>query len=52
VDVLTTQLLRAPFEFPRVEISVLRDDIGDYTIEDFRVLNYQRYDGLKMRMRK
>lgn len=52
VDVLKTQLLRQPFVFPRVEISVLRDDINDYTFEDFRVLNYQSYDALKMKMRK
>ena len=52
VDILTTQLLRQPFPFPRVEISVLRDDINDYTFEDFRVLNYQSYEGLKMKMRK
>ena len=52
IDVMKTQLLRRPFEFPRVEISVLRDDINDYTFSDFRVLNYQSYDSLKMTMRK
>ena len=52
VEVLKTQLLRRPFSFPLVEISVLRDDINDYTFEDFRVLNYQSYDSLKMKMRK
>lgn len=52
VEVLTTQLLRSPFVFPRIEISVLRDDINDYKFEDFRVLNYQSYDALKMEMRK
>ena len=52
VDILTTQLLRQPFPFPRVEISVLRDDINDYTFEDFRVLNYKSCDSLKMKMRK
>jgi thymidylate synthase len=52
VDILTTQLLRQPFPFPRGEISVLRDDINDYTFEDFRVLNYKSCDSLKMKMRK
>lgn len=52
VDTLQTQLMRRPMAFPRVEISVLRDDINDYTIEDFRVLNYQSYDPIKMKMRK
>lgn len=52
VETLQTQLMRRPMAFPRVEISVLRDDINDYTFEDFRVLNYQSYDPIKMKMRK
>jgi thymidylate synthase len=52
VETLKTQLMRRPMAFPRVEISVLRDDINDYTFEDFRVLNYESYDSLKMKMRK
>jgi thymidylate synthase len=30
----------------------LRDNINDYVFEDFRVLNYQSYDAIKMKMRK
>lgn len=52
LTVLKTQLLRQPLPFPRVEISVLRDDINDYTVDDFRVLNYQSYDAIPMKMRK
>jgi thymidylate synthase len=52
VETLKTQLMRRPMDLPRVEISVLRDDINDYTFEDFRVLNYQSYESLKMKMRK
>jgi thymidylate synthase len=52
VEVLKTQLMRNPFAFPRVEISVLRDNIDDYTIDDFRVLKYESYDTIRMKMRK
>jgi thymidylate synthase len=52
IDALKPQLLRKPFSFPRVEIGVLRDNINDYIFEDFRVLNYQSYDAIKMKMRK
>jgi len=52
MDVMKTQLLRRPHAFPRVEISVLRDDINDYIFSDFCVLNYESYDALKMKMRK
>ena len=52
IAVLKAQLLRRPMDFPRCEIAVLRDNIDDYTFEDFRVLNYKSYDALKMKMRK
>jgi thymidylate synthase len=52
IEPLRGQLLRQPLPFPRIEISVLRDNINDYTFNDFRVLNYQSCDGIKMKMRK
>ncbi len=52
IAVLKAQLLRRPMDFPRCEIAVLRDNIDDYTFEDFRVLNYKSYEALKMKMRK
>jgi len=52
VEALKPQLLRRPFPFPRVEITVLRDNIDDYRFEDFKILNYQSYDSISMKMRK
>jgi thymidylate synthase len=52
VEALKPQLLRRPFPFARVEISVLREDINDYTFNDFKLLNYQSYDPIPMKMRK
>ena len=52
VEALRPQLLRRPFPFPRVEITVLRDNIDDYRFDDFKVLNYQSYDPISMKMRK
>jgi thymidylate synthase len=52
VEALKPQLLRRPFPFPRVEITVLRDNIDDYRFEDFKILNYQCYDSIPMKMRK
>jgi len=52
VEALRPQLLRRPFPFPRVEITVLRDNIDDYRFDDFKVLNYQCYDPISMKMRK
>jgi thymidylate synthase len=52
VESLKPQLLRRPFSFPRVEISVLRENINDYTFNDFKVLDYQSHDPIPMKMRK
>ena len=52
IEALKPQLLRRPLSFPRVEISVLRENINDYTINDFKLLNYQSYDAIPMKMRK
>ena len=52
INALKPQLLRRPFPFPRVEISVLRENINDYKFDDFKILNYQSYDPIQMKMRK
>jgi len=52
IDTLKLQLLRRPFPFPRVEISVLRENINDYKFDDFKILKYQSYDSIPMKMRK
>ena len=52
IEALKPQLLRTPNAFPRAEISVLRENIDDYTIDDFKVLNYQCFDTIPMKMRK
>lgn len=52
VEALKPQLLRRPLPFPRVEISVLRDDINSYTVDDFKIVGYQSYDPISMKMRK
>lgn len=52
IEALKPQLLRRPFPFPRVEISVLRENIDDYVINDFKISDYQSYDPIAMKMRK
>ena len=52
IEALKPQLLRPPFPFPRLEISVLRENINDYVITDFKISEYQSYNPISMKMRK
>lgn len=52
IEALKPQLLRPPFPFPRIEISVLRENINDYVITDFKISEYQSYNPISMKMRK
>jgi len=44
------QLQRKPFQFPNVSISQVRDNINDYTVEDFQISNYISHNIIKMEM--
>lgn len=44
------QIERKPFEFPTIEIAVKRENINDYTLEDFKLSNYQHHSAIKMDM--
>lgn len=52
VNVLKQQLLLTPYEFPRLEIQALKDDINMYELSDFKLLDYKSHPQLKMQMRK
>lgn len=52
VNVLKQQLLLTPYEFPRLEIQALKDDINMYELYDFKLLDYKSHPQLKMQMRK
>jgi thymidylate synthase len=46
-----TQLERTPYEFPTLEILHTRDNINDYTLDDFKINNYQSHEQIKGAMR-
>ncbi len=50
VDAVKMQLQRTPYPFPTVFIKQARDDINDYTLDDFVVNNYVSHDIIKMQM--
>ena len=50
VEGIKTQLQRTPFSFPTVSIKQVRDDINDYTVDDFVVENYKHHEQIKFKM--
>ncbi len=50
VEPMKEQLKRQPFKFPTVSIKQVRENINDYTVEDFEVHNYQSHEAIKMKM--
>jgi len=50
IEPIKEQLTRAPFEFPTVSIKQIRENIGDYQLEDFELSNYKSHPAIKMSM--
>jgi thymidylate synthase len=44
------QVSRTSYEFPRISIKQLRDNINDYQSDDFEVLNYKCNEAIKFNM--
>ena len=49
--ILEKQLMREPYSFPELDISVKRESINDYILSDFLIKNYKYHSALKMDMR-
>tara|TARA_R110002012_G_scaffold300571_2_gene500442 strand:+ start:3795 stop:4694 length:900 start_codon:yes stop_codon:yes gene_type:complete len=49
-EALETQIQREPVPFPSLHIKEKRDNINDYTIDDFKVEDYQYHASIKMKM--
>ena len=50
IETIQTQLNREPFPFPTVAIKEIRENINDYTVDDFVVSDYQSHEAIKMKM--
>jgi thymidylate synthase len=50
IDACKLQITRSPFPFPTVSIKQVRENINDYTIEDFEIQNYQSHEAIKVDM--
>tara|TARA_B110000091_G_C13815450_1_gene477463 strand:+ start:2417 stop:3349 length:933 start_codon:yes stop_codon:yes gene_type:complete len=50
-DQVTEQLKREPYEFPTLEILNNKDELDEFTIDDFKLHNYQHHPVIKGGMR-
>ncbi len=50
IEAIKEQLKREPYPFPTVSIKQIRENINDYTIEDFEIHNYQHHPQIKFKM--
>ena len=51
IEKLKLQVKNEPFEFPKIYIKNKKNNINDYTINDFVIENYNSHKHIKMEMR-
>ena len=52
IEPLKEQILKHPYNFPKLIIKNKKDNINDYNVDDFNILNYIFHETIKMNMRK
>jgi thymidylate synthase len=52
IDGLSKQLMREPKRFPKLYINNKYENIEDYTIDNFKINDYEYYENIKLEMRK
>ena len=50
IEQVKTQISRTPYEFPTLKILNKKENINDYTIDDFKLENYQHHARIKAAM--
>ena len=50
IDACKLQITRTPYPFPTVSIKEVRENINDYTVDDFVLENYQSHEAIKVAM--
>ena len=50
IEQVKTQISRTPYEFPTLKILNKKENISDYTIDDFKLENYQHHARIKAAM--
>ena len=52
MDVLREQMMRVPYAFPKLVVNTVKNNINDYDVNDFDLIDYKYHKKIKMEMRK
>ncbi len=52
IEGLKSQLMREPKRFPELTINKKHENIEEYKVDDFKIINYEYYENIKLEMRK
>ena len=52
IESLKQQVENSPYPFPKVKITNKHDDITDYGVDDFSIIDYKSHEKIAMKMRK
>ena len=50
MDAMNEQVTRTPNPIPKITVKTKRDDINDYTLDDFELHDYKCHEVIKMKM--
>ena len=50
IEPMKMQIERQPYSFPKIEILNKYENINDYTINDFKITDYNHHETIKMKM--
>jgi len=50
IEAAKLQITREPYDFPRLSIKQVRENINDYQVEDFEIHNYKSHEAIKVEM--
>jgi thymidylate synthase len=50
LDAMNEQVTRTPIPFPKITVNTKRENINDYTVDDFELHDYKCHDAIKMKM--
>ena len=52
IEVLKEQVTRKPYVFPKLNVLCVKENISDYDVNDFNLIDYKYHEKIKMEMRK
>ena len=50
LDAIQEQVTRVPHSFPKIMVKTKRENINDYTVDDFELHDYKCHEVIKMKM--